>query len=629
MAAPVWTLEISGTTKTLAEWGLIAPRLTTVNLGRDTLVADTAKDFMGAAIATYGQAVKLYRDAVQWFSGEAHIVPRSARGASERAGYTFIGPWAFLERNVLKAPWFKASDGSTVYTSHILFPLQSVAQHITDALNYAIARGAGIQIGTITAPIMPPAFEVTDITIAGTIQRLANYAPDCIGWFDYTTEPPTFHFQPRSALTGVTLEMPSAEEPFGSRLEVIEPISRDDMQVDNVSITYEIANTVDGEQVFGFSIDNYPVGTTGLEDGCLSAVVNLQGFSATTVNGFVIAEQIDVNSLAWWELAVPALRDSRVLGLVFAGTPTRIDYETGAVAAGLPRRLVDGQVAEWMVNPDGTDIDWQKEIVMCEFTMQVTSAHDGEAIGGVAQDLNVGIEKQQYHVELTSTNAPVGETSYSTLATFEDGDALPIGMAQYLYGSLNPLQYEALFVQHKADCDGEVKLGNIVNLTGGLAEWATMNALVQQVTCDLDHGVTEITCGPPRHLSIDQILELLRVGRIRRRWTNPSTQTDGAISARNVELGKATANNNAVPATPELSRLVIASTGAVIDLNTASATEKLLLNFGSGKTVTLAKNDTLWSNPAEASRALALREVCVKVAGVSRKMLVLGSVPYD
>lgn len=624
MAAPVWTLEIDGTTKTLAAWGLIAPRLTTVNLGRDTLIADAARDFTGTPIATYGQAVKLYRDAVQWFAGETHITPRSARGPSERLGYTFIGPWNFLERNIYKAPWFQASDGSTVYTSHVLFLIKSVAAHITDLLTYAIARGADIQIGTITAPITPPSFEVTDLTIAGAIQRLAHYAPDCVGWFDYTTDPPTFHFQPRSALTGVTLEMPSANEPFGSRLEVIEPISRDDMQVDNVSITYEINSTVDGEEVFGFSIDNYPVGTTGLEDGCLSAVVNLQGFSATTVNGFVIAEAINTASLDWWKLAVPALNDARILGLAFVGSAERLDYETGAAAAGLPRRLIDGQVAEWMVNPDGTDIDWQKEVITCEFSMQLQLDDAAEL-----SDLNVAVTKQKYQVELTSTNAPAGETSYSTLATFEDGDELPVGMAQYLYNSLNPLQYEALLVQHKADCDGEVRLGNVVNLTGGLAAWASMNALVQQVACDIDLGVTEITCGPPRHLSIDQILELLRVGRIRRRWTNPSTQTDGTISARNVELGKATANNNAVPATPELSRLVIASTGAVIDLNTASSAEKLLLNFGSGKTVTVAKDDTLWGNPDEASRALALREVCVKVSGVSRKMLVLGSVPYD
>lgn len=356
----------------------------------------------------------------------------------------------------------------------------------------------------------------------------------------------------------------------------------------------------------------------------MSAVINLQGFSATTVQGTVIAETIDTSSLTWWQKAVPALNDSRILGLVFAGTPTRIGYE-GEESLNLPRRIVDGQVAEWMVNPDGTDIDWQKEIITCEFEMQVQLDDDE-----VLSDRNVRVAKQKYQVELTSTNAPDGETSYSTLATFEDGDARPSGMAEYLYNSLNALQYDAQFVQHKSDCDGEVTMGCVVNLENSAeSAWASMRALVQQVSFDIDRGVTEIVCGPARHLSIDQILELLRVGRIRRRWTNPSTQTDGSISARNVELGKATANNNSVPATPEFERFVVKSTGRVIDLQAKSGSEKFAINFGDGQTLTLEKTDTNWTIPAEANRALALREVCVKVAGVSKKMLVLGSVPYD
>lgn len=627
MAAPVWTLKIGSTTQTLAEWGLIAPRLTTVNMGRDVLTAETAESFDGTALAAYGTSVQLFRDAVKWFDGEAFVTPRSARGTNERQTYSFVGPWNFLERNVYKAPWFQASDGSTIYTSHLLFPIQSVALSITQALNYAIARGANLQVGTITAPITPPAFEVTDITIAGTILRLAHYAPDCVGWFDYSTTPPTFHFVPRASLTAVTLEMPSEEEPFGSRLEVVEPISRPDLQVDNVALTFEITSTVDGESVFGFSLDHYPPGTTGLEDGCLSAVINLQGFSATTVQGYVVAEEIDTASLDWWKLAVPALNDSRILGLAFAGTASRIGYD-GEPSTGLLRRVVDGQLAPWMVNPDGTDIEWQKEIVTCEFEMQVQLDDAAELT-----NLNVAVTKQKYQVELTTTNAPDGETSYSTLATFEDGDGLPIGMAQYLYESLNPLQYDALFVQHKSDCDGEVKLGNTVNLTGAAeSSWATMDALVQQVSCDIERGVTDITCGPARHLSIDQILELLRVGRIRRRWTNPSTQTDGSMSARNVELGKATANNNSVPATPEVSRWVVKSgnstTGAVIDLNAGSADAIVQVMKSSTQGIKLQASVCTGGSPPTA-RLLEVKEVAVCIAGDNNwRRLVVCSDPY-
>ena len=623
MADPIWTLQIGATTKTLAAWKLISPRLTTVNLGRDFLTADSAAEFDATPIATFGAVVKLFRDGVKWFDGEAFVTPRSARGASERHGYTFVGPWNFLERNVIKAPWFRASNGTTVFTSHVLFPLQAVATSITQTLQYAINRGANFQIGTITAPILPPAFEITDLTIAGVILRLSHYAPDCVGWFDYATTPPTFHFRPRTALPAISLAMPSVSAPFGSRLEIIEPIARQDLQVDNVNIIFEITSTKDGEPIIEFSIDPYPPGTTGLEDGCLSAIVNLQGFSATTVEGFIDAETIDVNSLDWWKQAVPALKDSRVANLAFAGTATRIGFE-GEASLLLPRRIIDGQAADWMTNPDGTALDWQKEIITREFSFEVpvTSGHSSVP--------KMVPTKQKYQVELTATNAPAGETNYRTLATFEDGDAIPVGMAQYLYTSLNPLQYDAVFGQHKSDCDGQVRLGNAVNLSGAAeASWASMAALVQQVTCDIDRGITEITCGPARHLSIDQILELLRVGRIRRRWTNPSTLTDGELSGRTVELGKATANNNAVPALPEFHRFVLSKDTNLIDLSVEASAEKLLLDFGDGKTLTVAKGDAAWELPPLASRALALREVCVRVSGVQKKMVVLGSAAYD
>lgn len=619
-----WTLQIGSVTRTLADWRLINPVLTTVNLGRDMLTAARAGQFDADALCAYGTGVKLYRDGVKWFDGECHVIPRSARGTTERQSYSFAGPWNFLERNVYKAAWFRSSDGSTVFTSHLIFPLDTVANHITRALQYAIDRGANLQIGTITAPIIPPGFEVTDLTIAGAIQRLARYAPDAVGWFDYSTTPPTFNFVPRSSLQAVTLQLPSSAEPFGDRLEIIEPIPRPDIQVDNVSIIYERTSTEDGRQVYDFSVDNHPPSTTGLEDGCLCAVVNLQGYSATTVEGYIVAEAIDTASLDWWKKAVPALNDTRILSLAFAdgSSATRIGYE-GEPSDNLPRRIVDGQAAPWMTSPDGMDVIWQKEIITREFqiTVSVTSDHSSSP--------KMVTKRAKFSVELTSTNAPAGETIYSTLSTFEDGDPIPTGLAEYLYGSLNPLQYDALIAQHKAECDGEVTLGKVINLTGADSDWASMNALVQRVTCDLDRGVTEITCGPPGHLSLDQILEILRVGRIRRRWTNPSTQDDGIISARNVELGRATANNNAVPALPEFHRFVLAKDSDLIELNVEDSSEKCLIDFGAGKTLTIESASTVWEAVPEPYRPLALREVCVKVNGVARKMVVIGSDPYS
>jgi hypothetical protein len=56
-------------------------------------------------------------------------------------------------------------------------------------------------------------------------------------------------------------------------------------------------------------------------------------------------------------------------------------------------------------------------------------------------------------------------------------------------------------------------LGNVLNVTGGRAEWAGMNASIQTVEEDIDNGVTRVTFGPPAHLNIPSVIEMLRTGR--------------------------------------------------------------------------------------------------------------------
>ncbi len=237
------------------------------------------------------------------------------------------------------------------------------------------------------------------------------------------------------------------------------------------------------------------------------------------------------------------------------------------------------------------------------------------------------VEYERIEAEITATNSPVGDILYSTTASIEEGESIPTGLAEYLYNALHPLQYDVLLQQHKSECDGEVRLGNTVNILNGHEDWETMAAVVQQVSYDIDHGVTEITCGPPRHLTIDQILELLRVSRIRRRWTNPSVQDDGIMTGRDIELGKETSNNNATHGLPELSRFIVTDGGSLVDINAKDGEERVFVDFGSGKTLTLQKTDSVWSAATE--KALAIRAVCVKVGGVNKTMLVIGSAPYD
>jgi hypothetical protein len=52
--------------------------------------------------------------------------------------------------------------------------------------------------------------------------------------------------------------------------------------------------------------------------------------------------------------------------------------------------------------------------------------------------------------------------------------------------------------------------GSRLQLSGGLAAWASMTAIIQQVSMDIDSGRTTITFGPPKHLGTEDLLGLLR-----------------------------------------------------------------------------------------------------------------------
>ena len=55
----------------------------------------------------------------------------------------------------------------------------------------------------------------------------------------------------------------------------------------------------------------------------------------------------------------------------------------------------------------------------------------------------------------------------------------------------------------------------MLNLTGGRTGWATMRALVQGVSADIDTGATDITYGPPAQLGPQDMVAILRMNRFK------------------------------------------------------------------------------------------------------------------
>jgi hypothetical protein len=91
--------------------------------------------------------------------------------------------------------------------------------------------------------------------------------------------------------------------------------------------------------------------------------------------------------------------------------------------------------------------------------------------------------------------------------------ALPTGLAANYRAGLSVLQYAGQCVIEEEECSQAVHPGHLINITGGLSAWATMAAQVQEVVEELDSGRTAITFGPPAHIQLSDLVEILRIAR--------------------------------------------------------------------------------------------------------------------
>jgi len=245
------TLQIGAQTKTLTAWGVRAASLRYASLADDTLaLAFHPTAALTLPSWTYGDAVKVFDAAgICRFAGTV-IAPGVGRAVrQDRLVLQAAGPWHSLAATPYTqttSAWTPGYyDTATPPVWHepeiTMYPSSRVAlfwQSVTAGeltrgsltplavLVDALAQAGGCcQYGScsITAPV--PVEEAYDLKLADVIRRCTRFAPDAIGWFDYTTTPPTFHLGTRRSISAVAF---SAAD---TRLAEIAIDPRPDLQV--------------------------------------------------------------------------------------------------------------------------------------------------------------------------------------------------------------------------------------------------------------------------------------------------------------------------------------------------------------------------------------------------------------
>ena len=428
--------------------------------------------FDSAAFYAYGDAISLYKGEVRKFAGVVVAGPRFGNPTMENHAYEASGLWWYLEQLTFEQEW-RAGEGS-LNKSHVILGEDidgnyiSVGSVIKEVLDFAIGKGAPFTYSAseLTAlSAVPPSDEQTDRACSEVVQTMLRWIPDTVAWFDYEPGIPVLHFTRRAAAAAVQL-------PTIGDTESIEIRDRSDLVQAGVIINYERIDTVDGERIPAIYQDVYPAGTSAGFDTA-GFTINIAGsqISRQTVEVEVITEwNRDFAEDAFWKEHVPELIDKSNL----------IVTEPGGSGVNLPNILKSGQVPKWTNKSTG---NWM-------------------AIAKIGYEDENGskVEASDYSVNLELTDAET--TTYSREITTTAADPYPEGLAQMLYEALSVVHWQGSFVLIEEEVSATIHPGNVLNLTGGLAAWSTMNAVVQRVTFDVDKGRTTIDFGPPERLAL-------------------------------------------------------------------------------------------------------------------------------
>lgn len=697
----VWTLEwtrrTSGAqeTRTFAGWGLEGPKIRYVSQDADVATFKYIGTWEGAnGLFQYGDPVRILKDGAAWWTGTIVRRPLAAMPASEEMLFEARGPWLYLEEHEFQVPWqsWHTQVPEAIFNTHIIYntsdgvTLVSTRTTMMYVLDYLLSQYAGVAAASrpfqyAAEDILPgvelfvPAHEARDLTCAGALKMLLRWHRDAVVWFDYSQTPPALHIGRQVGLEEVSLALPRAGA--NGAVQEFELQPREDLRRPSVVIRYERRNTVNGEGKLAISVDAYPPGSTGREFGAWTMSVDLLGFNKTTVRASLLCRTKNYFDTGWWMNHEPKLSGDNIANVTIEGVKvlTPLQFVTGSSplievsaipgAPLLERELVEGSIAPWMELEDGSEVEWRHEVMTAKASFDHYSGPVGNAgsilIGRVTMDVSARV---------IATNAPNGESSYEATESIEGGDPQPVGLAQYLYEQVSGLEYSGAVSLVEEEVGGQVRIGKALNLTGGEAAWAGMRAMVQGVVEEIETGTTLIEVGPPDVLGAQDLVELLKVGRTRARWTNPRVAEDGEL-LDDLTLGKVGPNNESGLGPTHGQYLVLTPDAATTEVAGQQRYDHVAID-GRGTAIAAARKDkpgrfliTLGTGPqgsppnelpklilsadAEnaaadlgsvvidlaalvnvpaAARVITLREVCVKVGTAERKMIVLGGEPY-
>lgn len=314
----------------------------------------------------------------------------------------------------------------------------------------------------------------------------------------------------------------------------------------SVVIRYLQENETNGTPSITVTPDVFPAGATGLEYGALVNTMRLAGESTSyqkvpvrvsPIQAIPEAEGDDSDQCNWWRNHVNWLSqfsatrlnlvDGSADGWVNDGQNDDAGRPVDADIDDYPNELIRGALADWM------GVIHARLSFTAQFTYVYPDTADDESIAatkifGGSSDGTDSETGDQAPVTVTvciiGTNAVT--KTYAQLSGYTQAEPVPLGLAEHLYSALSNLQFQGSY-QTVAQEVSQWRLGLRLNLNGGRSEWASMNALLQEIEDDLDEGRTRLKFGAAGHLTLQDLMERLRANRSRNRSKHIKERQNG------------------------------------------------------------------------------------------------------
>ena len=374
-----------------------------------------------------------------------------------------------------------------------------------------------------------PVQAAKDIMVSEAIKRCLQLVSQSSAWVDCSTVPPTFRARTRPSLPSVTLPLSSGEltKPNIQRRDDLTPIA--------IDYKYLISSTTNGKSVQS-CVDDIAttVGSTNLKTlynspaiiaqcgyvGAVTETFDFVGPQATvvTLNTMPIPFDIsDASLLMWKTVLVSALSDASIAGVTWGPdliqgivSPATLTDMNGVSYYGTPYQyfMVGGPAPQGLVDPKNPNLPQGIQLTLAQ-TFMYTELGTAATGSGTSGSATTGCKTERKTVSIYAFTMPGG--NFTT--AYAPGEVVPYGMAAWVFNIESVPQYEGTFTVTEQDISDVCPMGTNLNISEGLPEWETMNALVQQLSYDLIEGTTEITFGPANHLAPQDMITRLQLNR--------------------------------------------------------------------------------------------------------------------